>query len=150
MTTAKAKPVKPAVPNVLYHYTCRDHGEPGIAEKAKLLPHKQLLLGRNLVWLTDMPVPDAWALGLTNYLLCCDRTETQVTVRPTQWTDRCGIQPWWYYRRTVHPALREALEQTGMLMHWWVTEHAVPISDITPTAPARKARKANTVAHHTV
>lgn len=133
--------LKPVVPATLYHYTCRDHGEPGIVEKQKLLPSKQPLLGRTLVWLTDLPHPDAWALGLTNYLLCCDRTQTRVTVQPGLVHDHYGIQPWWLYRRTVHPVLREAVEQTGMLMHWWISERAIPVIDIAADiAPATHAR----------
>lgn len=135
--------VKPAVPTTLYHYTCREHGEPGIAKDQRLLPRKQFLLGRHLVWLTDMDTPHAWALGLTNYLLCCDRTQVRVTVHPLDTKDMCGIHPWWYYRKTIPPVLREALEQTGMPMHWWVTELPVPVVDITPTARLW-TRKANT------
>lgn len=124
----------PVVPNTLYHYTCHLHGEPGIRRSEKLLPFRQFLLGRNLVWLTDMETPHAWALGLTNYLLCCDRTEVRVTVQPLTHADKCGVHPWWYYRRTVHPVLRESLEQTGMPMHWWVTELPIPIDAITSAA----------------
>ena len=140
--TGPAKKVTPVVPATLYHFTCREHGEPGITKDQKLLPHKQFLLGRHLVWLTDMDTPNAWALGLTNYLLCCDRTQVRVTVHPLTLNDKCGIHPWWYYRRTIPPVLREALEQTGMPMHWWVTELPVPIDTITPTAHAWAARKA--------
>lgn len=126
--------VRPVVPDTLYHYTCREHGEPGIRREEKLLPYRQFLLGRNLVWLTDMERPYAWALGLTNNLLCCDRTQIRVTVHPIKHADKCGVHPWMYYRRTVHPVLRDALEQTGMPMHWYVTELAVPIDTITPIA----------------
>lgn len=139
MTASRAS----TAPAALYHYTCRDHGEPGITRDQKLMPQRQPLLGRHLVWLTDMDTPDAWALGLTNYTLCCDRTQVRVTVHPQAWADRCGIRPWWHYRRTVHPVLREALEQTGMLMHWWVTDNAVPIDTIAPTTRTR-TRKVTT------
>ena len=138
------KKATPAVPATLYHYTCHEHGEPGITQDQKLLPHHQFLLGRHLVWLTDMDVPHAWALGLTNHLLCCDRTQVRVTVHPLSGKDASGIHPWWYYRRTIPPVLRETVEQTGMPMHWWVTEQALPVSDITPTAHLWAARKAST------
>lgn len=139
------KPI-PVVPNTLYHYTCQAHGEPGITNDGKLLPIRQPLLGRNLVWLTDMDTPNAWALGLTNHTLCCDRTQVRVTVHPLEHANKCGVHPWWYYRRTVHPALREALEQTGMPMHWWVADLPVPVDTITPAARvwAELRRKANT------
>lgn len=133
--------LKPVVPATLYHYTCTDHGEPGITKNGKLLPHHQFLLGRTLVWLTDLSTPDAWALGLTNYLLCCDRTQIRVTAHPHSAADHHGIRPWWFYRRSVAPVLREAYEQTGMPMHWWVSEQPVPIVDITPTAQVWAQRK---------
>jgi hypothetical protein len=122
------------VPGTLFHYTCREHGEPGITRDQKLLPNRQPLLDRNLVWLTDMDTPHAWALGLTNNYLCCDRTQVRVTVHPLSHNEKCGVHPWWHYRRTVHPVLREAVEQTGMPMHWWVTELPIPVVDIAPTA----------------
>jgi hypothetical protein len=134
---------RPAVPATLWHYTCRDHGEPGISRDQKLLPHNQLLLGRHLVWLTDMDTPHAWALGLTNYLLCCDRTQVRVTVNLSDGHTH-GIYPWWYYRRTVHPVIREALEQTGMPMHWWVTEQPVPVTTITPAVHVWAALRKDT------
>jgi hypothetical protein len=140
MTTA----AKPAVPATLYHYTCKEHGAPGITKDQKLLPHRQFLLGRHLVWLTDMDTPHAWALGLTNYLLCCDRTQVRVTVKLATDSDAAGIYPWWFYRRTIPPVLREALEQTGMPTHWWVTDQSVPVDTITPTARVWAARKATT------
>lgn len=138
MTTKAA----PEIPTRLYHYTCTEHGEPGITKDQKLLPHRQFLLGRHLVWLTDMDTPHAWALGLTNYLLCCDRTQVRVTVDLPTGNDAGGIYPWWHYRRTIPPVLREALEQTGMPMHWWVAERPLPIDTITPTARLWAARKA--------
>lgn len=142
MTGSKITPV---VPNTLFHYTCREHGEPGIRRDEKLLPYRQFLLGRTLVWLTDMETPHAWGLGLTNHLLCCDRTQVRVTVEPLVHKDRCGIHPWWYYRRAIQPALRDALEQNGMPMHWWVSELPVPITAITPAARVwADIRKANT------
>lgn len=137
--TGLTRQTTPVVPATLYHYTCREHGEPGITHDQKLLPHKQPLLGRHLVWLTDLDTPHPWALGLTNYLLCCDRTQVRVTVHPWVCKDICGVHAWWHYRRTIHPVLREAVEQTGMPMHWWVTELPVPIDTITPAAHGGKA-----------
>jgi hypothetical protein len=131
MTSSKPAPVIPAT---LYHYTCHTHGEPGIRQSEKLVPFRQPLLGRALIWLTDMDTPNAWALGLTNYTLCCDRTQVRVTVHPLEHREACGLHPWWTYRRTVHPVLRDALEQTGMPMHWWVTEKSVPVVAVTSTA----------------
>jgi hypothetical protein len=122
------------IPNVLYHYTCTAHGEGGIRRSGKLLPFPQPILGRQLVWLTDMDAPNAWALGLTNTLLCCNRTEVRVTVHPHETAEACGIRPWWMYARTIHRALRDALEYTGLPMHWWVTGLAVPAVRIEHTA----------------
>jgi len=139
---ARAAARKPIVPTTLYHYTCHDHGGPGIAERLKVIPARQPFLGRTLAWFTDMDTPDPWALGLTNAFLCCDRTQVRVAVRPHEWRDLCGIRPWWTYRRTVEPVLRELLEEVGLPMHWWVTDQPVPIADITPTPAVWAARKA--------
>jgi hypothetical protein len=122
------------IPSVLYHYTCKNHGEPGITTSGKLLPFPQPILGTSLVWLTNMETPDAWALGLTNNFLCCNRTEVRVTVHPLKTANACGVRPWWLYARTVHRALREALEYTGLPMHWWVTDRPVPTVEIEQTA----------------
>lgn len=132
----------PVLPNVLYHYTCREHGEPGIREVGKLLPYPQPVLSRRLVWLTNMDTPSAWALGLTNMFLCCDRTQVRVTVHPLTGADAFGIRPWWAYARTLPRALREVLEQTGLPMHWWVTNQSVPTVHIEHTADLWARKKA--------
>lgn len=129
--------VAAVVPNTLYHYTCVDHGEPGIMESKALLPFRQPILGQHLVWLTDMDTPNAWALGLTNTTLCCDRTQVRVTVNTYNVRDAHGIRPWWAYARRMNHVLRDVLEATGLPMHWWVTDLIVPIEDITRTAELR-------------
>lgn len=122
----------PVAPATLYHYTCVDHGEPGIRSKGKLLPNLQPLLGRSLVWLTDLDTPDAWALGLTQHTLCCDRTEIRVTAKPFHGTDKTAVVPWWHYARNVEPVLREVLETKGLPMHWWVSPQPVTAIETMP------------------
>jgi hypothetical protein len=128
----------PTVPGVLYHYTCRTHGEPGIRRSGTLRPFPHPILCRSLVWLTDLDMPDVWALGLTRHTLCCDRTQVRVTVHPHG--DAAGnpatnsIAPWWFYARPMSRTLREILEDIGAPMHWWVSEKIVPISGMIATS----------------
>ena len=132
----------PAMPATLYHYTCADHGRPGIERTRVLKPSRQLFLRRNLVWFTDLTVPDQWALGLTNNMLCCDRTQyrVEVTVHNDQGTTT--ITPWWYYARTLLRVQRETMEMDGLPMHWWVSEAPVAAGDIVATADLYAARHA--------
>jgi hypothetical protein len=121
---------RPVIPTTLYHYTCLDHGAPGISVDRVLRPNAHFLLEKPLVWLTDLNIPDTWVLGLTNVNLCCDRTAVQVVVRTDTHRGAMGIEPWWCYARHTTRMARELIEDVGLPAHWWVTEQPVLINDI--------------------
>jgi hypothetical protein len=100
----------------LYHYTCEDHGRPGIERDGYLRPNIHPLLGEALVWATDLDEPFREALGLTSHSLSCDRTACRYEVQP--WS----FVPWHRYARRLYVEQREALEIPGtMPRHWWVS-----------------------------
>lgn len=122
--------MSPAIPLRLYHYTCAEHGRPGIEAAKHVRPFPQPLLRKNLSWFTDMELPDRQALGLTQATLCCNRTEYRVTVNTTG----SGIVPWWHWQHgKVQRVIREVLELDGLPMHWWVSELPVAALDIVET-----------------
>jgi len=106
----------------LYHYTCR-HRAALIGRVGMLFPTRHPMLGPPaLVWLTDMDVPDAQALGLTSVTLKCDRTEVRYAIeRPgdcIRWID-------WSEGRHVLRSVRSELSFGHKPAHWWVSEHPV-------------------------
>ena len=104
----------------LYHYTCGDSA-PEIDATGQLRPNYSAV--PPVVWLTDLEVPDAAALGLTSRTLGCDRTRHRVEVEP-------AAALWWpTYARSLPRELRAYLEDVpGVLpAHWWVSEEPVPI-----------------------
>lgn len=114
----------------LHHYTC-SHSAAGIRRDGVLLPNRHPLLTEPLVWLTDLDTAFREALGLTSYMLECDRTQTRFSVM----TDRAV---WWpaYSRWRIAPEIRRFLESApgAMPAHWWVSPHPLPIEkEDTPT-----------------
>ncbi|GJF06709.1 hypothetical protein [Pseudonocardia sp. D17] len=107
----------------LWHYTCGDHGAPGIAATRCLLPNRHPWLPYPLVWLTDLDVPMRGPLGLTSNTLGCDRTQYRVRVAGD------GAVPWSRYRRVIGRHLAYPFESTpgAMPRHWWVSTQRVPI-----------------------
>lgn len=104
----------------LYHYTCKDHGAPGILGSGKIEPHRQPPEGQAaLVWLTDLEAPNRTALGLTFQMLQCDRMERRFTIpEPVEahhWNDvkREHFPRWWIERLEGAPG--------AMPMHWFVS-----------------------------
>jgi hypothetical protein len=75
------------------------------------------------VWLTDLEVPDRKALGLTSDLLDCDRLEHRVVVD-------VEAEHWPRYARRLPLELRRRLELAAGArpMHWYVSEHPVPVA----------------------
>lgn len=121
--------------DVLYHYTCA-HSVNSIRRDGKLKPNRHPLLGGlELVWLTDLDVPDVYALGLTSHLLRCRRTEYRATVDAeatiaVRWTEyaralrRAGS-------REVLDGIRSLETASGVLpMHWWVSVWPVPVVEL--------------------
>lgn len=109
-------------PISLYHYTC-DHGAEHIASDGVLLPQFSPVLGRDLVWLTDLETPIADGLGLTSRLLSCDRTAHRFTVLTLN-------AIWWpAYARQCDRSARRMLDSApgAMPAHWWVSESQLPI-----------------------
>lgn len=110
----------------LYHYTC-DHGAVIIRRSRWLMPHPQVALpgSPELIWLTDLDVPDRFGLGLTSRSLACDRTQHRVTAAAAEHE----VMPWTAYARGLSGDARRVLESVrGVLpMHWWVAQVPLPV-----------------------
>lgn len=126
-----------AVRGPLYHYTC-SHAHELIGEQGLLKPANQLsdsmppwFWPAELVWLTDLKVPQRYALGLTMTLTPCDRTECRYRVAVSR--RAAGIEPWVLARRRyLHgdlPEIVDALEglQGARPGHWYIARRAVPV-----------------------
>lgn len=129
-------------------FTC-DHSHEALKRDGVLLPIRawnstaaiQLLaIGHGwlatVIWLTDLAVPDAAALGLPSDNLPCDRTLHRwrmaewhgalsgVVELPVQW-------PYWFasHAGTVPRADKENLETApgAQPEHWWVSTEPVPV-----------------------
>lgn len=114
---------------VLFHYTC-DHGWSGIREAGEVRANEHPLLGEPLSWWTDLDAPLRDALGLTSYVLACDRTAYRVSVELSD----CPEIVWWprWARRRVPPQVRAYLESApgAAPAHWYVAERAVPVPPV--------------------
>lgn len=122
-------------PNILWHYTCGDHGMPGIEATGKLRPRIHPFFPElgPVVWLTDLDSitrygADAVGLHPTVRLLKCDRTEFRYAVDPA----RCpGLEHWFIARkRCCNIALVAELESDGWPARWWVATGPVPVLDV--------------------
>jgi hypothetical protein len=112
----------------LYHFTCDDHGYPGIVRTSTLQPRQHPLMPTlgPLLWLTDLAEPPTLeSVGLTSQNLKCDRLAKRITVQS---------------REPVHwSALREKapkevvgwLESLGQPDHWWVARRPLIRSEFT-------------------
>jgi hypothetical protein len=116
-----------APPEVFYHYTCADHGAPGIEADGFLRPnaHPMLRALGPVVWLTDLDhLTDPKAVGLTSATLSCDRTAIRYVVFAA---DVVGLT-WWPFARSVcDRAVVADLESMGYPSRWWITRENVPI-----------------------
>ncbi|MGW5741549.1 hypothetical protein [Amycolatopsis sp. NPDC003861] len=126
-------------PRAYYHYTC-EHRARGIEQSGVLRLNRHPLLGARLVWLTDLAMPDRWALGLTSNWITCDRTLIRVSVQST-----ATIVSWrgWALVHKVPRALIDVLEENTRPERWWVSEAPLRIGDISQTAPRRAPRCAS-------
>lgn len=118
----------------LYHYTCTDHGLPGIARAGLVRPIGQLVAMLppgmpSLAWFTDLTDPDAAALGLTGLVLACDRTAARIEVE-----EHPGLEPWCRWRRAnpAYKAFAAVLEAApgARPAHWWVSSAPVPVKEL--------------------
>lgn len=122
----------------LYHYTCW-HGRRGIGNSGLLIPPRRLADPASyhdwqpwqfpmldLIWLTDLPEPARYPLGLTSKTVACDRTRHRYRVA----ADLAEIRRWVDVRREYPLEMREGLENApgAMPMHWWVSRAAVPVT----------------------
>lgn len=109
----------PVVPPVLYHYTCTDHGHPGIYGSGEVRPGMD-----GVVWLTDLEVPVRDAIGLTRVSTKCDRGAVRYRVDTA---DR-RVVSWMEFRRGVTRDIIDDLETFpgAMSRHWFVALEAMP------------------------
>ena len=124
------------IPAPLFHYTCSCGHEallddPVVRPARDLIPPARLAQHDDLralflfAWFTDLPEPNADALGLTRHLVPCVRTRHRWVVisavaRPVPWTS---------VRRQVPTWTRAKLEEApgAMPRHWFVSRHPVPV-----------------------
>jgi hypothetical protein len=109
----------------LYHYTCFDHGDPGIQRDGFLRPKRHILIGKRLIWLTSLEQPEMLGLGLTHDTISCDRTAVRYEVS-TPYAVRWSR---WARQNKVPADLRRDLESLGMPDCWWVAERVLPVVD---------------------
>jgi hypothetical protein len=109
----------------LIHFTC-DHSAAKIALDRVLRPNP--LSFRHLLWLTDLESPSVRGLGLTSYMLRCDRTAWKVVVE----TDAAVRWTKWAHDNKVDFANRLGLDgaEGAMPLRWWVSEVELPIVSI--------------------
>ena len=109
----------------LLHYTC-SHAAAKIGVDRVLRPNP--LSFRHLLWLTDLESPSVLGLGLTNYMLRCNRTEFRCVVETenaVKWTK-------WAHDNKVDFVNRLGLDgaEGAMPLRWWVSEVEIPILSI--------------------
>jgi len=115
-------------PMTLFHYTCGDHGKPGIDRQGLIRPGSDL--GVNLpqamfAWFTDLDAPHREGLGLTDVIAKCDRLAHCYAV------DSPKVMPWMSIRRALPRYFVDALEGTpgAMPMHWFVAAEPIKVSE---------------------
>lgn len=114
----------------LYHYTCSDHGKPGIERDKVVRPGADLgvdLPQSKFAWFTDLDVPHREALGLTDRIAKCDRTAHCYVV------DSPKVMAWMTVRRALPRYFVDALESTpgAMPRHWFVSAEPIPTVEAT-------------------
>lgn len=111
----------------LYHFTCSDHGLPGILESRGLLGRRHPMFPHlgPLVWLTDIAVPQSdEQLGLTSTFLSCDRQRWRFEVQSK------AAVAWSILREKVNPGILIDLESLGQPEHWFVVRRPVLPSEL--------------------
>lgn len=115
-------------PDLLYHYTCFDHGQAGIERSGYLKPNAHPWLAAQygpVVWLTD--VGDSALAGLATGMfppvsLSCDRLAVCYTVLRD---DVDGLVWWPDIRMRFDPSAVAALEAGALPNRWWLTRRPV-------------------------
>jgi len=112
----------PAVPDVLWHYTCIDHGHPGIYGSGEVRPNQS-----GIAWFTDLERPWPDALGLTRVSLRCNRSGIRYRI-----DDTSDVISWLSFRRQEDlsiPLIQELEAFPGALpRHWFVS--VVPVGAV--------------------
>ena len=115
----------------LYHFTCQ-HGAEGIRDDGVVIPvahlrrrepglPEVLVPWAEFVWFTDLDLPLRDCLGLTSYMLRCDRTEHRFRA-----LSGSELVPWMTVRKRY--PWRVALEVPGTRpVHWYVSTEPVPV-----------------------
>jgi hypothetical protein len=118
----------------LFHFTC-DHSRIKILADLTLKPSP---VGLGLLWLTDLATPSAEELGLTSYMLRCDRLAYVMEVETDQAT------PWTYWAHSHHVKsdIRFILDGSPGARpgHWWVSETEISVLSIQPYRKAAFTR----------
>jgi hypothetical protein len=119
-------------PAMLYHYTCVDHGKPGIDRDGELRgnTHSAFPELGPVVWLTDISeIADPAAIGFARredqIRLKCDRTAVRYDVRAVDCPD---LKKWTELRGKCKPLMVAILEEFGSWARWWVSPGPIPIS----------------------
>lgn len=116
----------------LWHYTC-EHGRAGLGNSGTVLPpvmqdrfdpRMAALHAPGWAWFTDLAVPQRAALGLTRYVVSCDRIVHRYRV-----TDTTDVHRWLDVRRRMPARWRDDLESEpgARPAHWWVAAGPVPV-----------------------
>lgn len=110
----------------LLHRTC-DHGKHRIEPEMVLRAPNVAFHG--LIWLSDLENPSPQMLGLTSFMLRCNRMEWVCEVETTlavPWTD-------WAHENRVPLHIRLALDGApgAQPRRWWVSEHPLEVLSIT-------------------
>ena len=111
----------------LYHFTCEDHGAPGIRKKGLAIPHRGMT-PTPVVWLTDDPDATREELGLSSHSLTCDRMQVLFAAEGCR-----RAMPWREYKalRGLMIGVRELLEVPGCdPAKWWVCERPVLVVEV--------------------
>lgn len=97
----------------LYHYTCMHSAYSIKLDGFTLRPGLD-----GYLWLTDLDIPDRRGLGLTSYMLKCDRTQFRFAVDEPVEVDR-----WLAVRKSFPVELVRLLEASPhvLLAHWYLT-----------------------------
>lgn len=113
----------------LYHFTCLDHGYKGIQRSREIRPNPagnpMLPSWPPVIWLTDLPAPSKWDVGLTSERLTCDRLEIRYTVDVEALSFAEARRRW-----RIDLSTFIDLTSYGNPTHWWVTDEAIPWSAI--------------------
>lgn len=116
----EARGGSPVTTPAMWHYTCLDHGNPGILLDRRVEPCGPT----GLAWFTDLDVLERGALGLTSVFASCDRTAARWRVINA---DLHLVHRWVTVRRN-YPHLQPLEEAVGVMpMHWWVADCPVRV-----------------------